>query len=170
MKSIKVEKSLFLFGDVGMRNKERERIKMEREKARQEEIERMKNNPDTQIESDTEEYKNKFIIAGAVGEYDPFYITINNIVEYDEDGFIKNIIEGSKYLVVPDNGFFSVELDIFPVTLDFMFVQNLADFTKDPYEVEPIVPDIECITNMCSLEYVEDKDNILYGLSENVKI
>ena len=72
MKSIKVEKSLFLFGDVGMRNKERERIKMEREKARQEEIERMKNNPDTQIESDTEEYKNKFIIAGAVGEYDPF--------------------------------------------------------------------------------------------------
>lgn len=107
--------------------------------------------------------RNNYVISGLCYEFDNFDINVNLQIS---DGKLYY----EKFPVVVDNGKFICELNIIPVCLDYLFVQNIEEYLNDVDNVEPITPDIIAITNMCSLKYIENCDNILCGLNDDVKI
>lgn len=101
----------------------------------------------------------KYIISGTCLSAIPFVLNINFIDNGEElcyETFDVNII----------NNNWTCELDIIPVSLDYMFIQNIDEYINDGKDA--IVPSITSIDVLCSTKYIKDISHVCEGLDKNI--
>jgi len=104
----------------------------------------------------------RYIISGIfTSNPTQFYITINNIIEENENGEI-NIMIGKRYPIHIENDNFTCNLDILPTSLNFMFIQNIDDLQNikhydDLNKIKWNVPKISNI-KLCDIKYISEEN------------